>query len=170
MNIGIFFNWIADVNYKKIDFELKLRRSLPVHNAFSMLKVLVSLKCLVSFLILQKARNTSMTSNNMPQTWCVHKWFSQLILNWIFVTWLMLPMVVSSEFNRLQFLYVDKTDVTNIFLESHFWTLITDYWQFSCFFKTCDSFQTSWNFIPFHMYNEIRTKFQHFCLIEECWN
>jgi hypothetical protein len=70
----------------------------------------------------------------------------------------------------LQFLYVDKTDVTSICLESHFWTLITDYWLYSCFCKTYNLFQYNWNFILVPMYNEIRTKCQHFCPIDECWN
>jgi hypothetical protein len=44
--------------WQNIYFELKLRSHF-VHNAFSMKQVSVSLKCLVSFLIPQKARNTS---------------------------------------------------------------------------------------------------------------
>jgi len=37
-------------------------------------------------------------------------------------------------------------------------------------FSRQNLFCSYWNFIPFHMSNEISTKFQHFCLIEECWN
>jgi len=70
----------------------------------------------------------------------------------------------------LQFLYLDKMDVTNIFLESHFGTLITFYWRFDSFFKAYNLFQINWNFVLFHMYNETSTKFQHVCLIDECWN
>jgi len=88
--------------WRKIDFELKLR-SLFVPNAVSMIQVLVSLKCLVSFLIPQKALNTSMTTS---QTWCDHKLFFQLILNCIFVTWFMNCIFVTwlmfyGGFNRL---------------------------------------------------------------------
>jgi hypothetical protein len=46
------------------------------------------------------------------------------------------------------FLYVGKTDVINICTESHFWSLITYYWQFSSFSRH-NIFQTSWNFIQF---------------------
>jgi len=70
----------------------------------------------------------------------------------------------SKKIILLQFLYVDKTDVT-ICLESHFWTLITDYWRFSSFFKTYNLFQSNWNFILFRMYNEISTIFKLF----SCW-
>jgi len=37
-------------------------------------------------------------------------------------------------------------------------------------FSRHNLFQSNWNFIPLHMSNEIGTKFQHFCLIDECWN
>jgi hypothetical protein len=38
------------------------------------------------------------------------------------------------------------------------------------FFKTYNLIQSNWNFIIFHMYIEIATKFQHFYLIDECLN
>jgi hypothetical protein len=41
----------------------------------------------------------------------------------------------------------------------------TEYGRFSSFFKTYNLFQSNWNFILYHMYNEISTKFQHFLSI-----
>ena len=38
----------------------------------------------------------------------------------------------------------------------------TDFWRFISFSKTYNVFQSNWNVILFHMYNEIGTKFQHF--------
>jgi hypothetical protein len=84
--------------------------------------------------------------------------------NWNFILFHICTMNIAPNSNIFYFtsiFYVDKTDVT-ICLESPFWTLITDYWRFSSFFKTCNLFQSNWNFTLFHMYNEISTKFQHF--------
>ena len=96
--------------------------------------------------------------------WGVQKTF--LIFKW---RYLLNPLTFFVDQKKqkiilLQFLYVDKTDVT-ICLESHFWTLITDYWRFSSFFKTYNLFQSNWNFILFRMYNEISTIFKLF----SCW-
>ena len=68
----------------------------------------------------------------------------------------------SNKIIWLQFLYIEKTDVRNICLESHFWTLIIDYCRFSNCYKTYNLFKSNWNFILFHMYNKISTEFQHF--------
>jgi hypothetical protein len=49
-----------------------------------------------------------------------------------------------------------------------FWILIRDSWRFSSFFKAYNLFQSNWNFMLFHINNEISIKFQHFCLVDEC--
>jgi len=47
------------------------------------------------------------------------------------------PTWFSSDFWNSHYFYVEKTDVTNICLESHFWPIITNYWRFGgYFFKT----------------------------------
>jgi len=65
------------------------------------------------------------------------------------------------------FLYVDKTDVTNIYLNHIFELLLQIIDDLIVFSRHL--FRSSWNYILFHMYNEISTKFQHFYLIDECW-
>jgi hypothetical protein len=63
---------------------------------------------------------------------------------------------------NFKYFYVDRTDVKNIYLESHFWTLITNDWRFTSFFNT--NFQTSqfWIFFSFSEIFAILTKFWNF--------
>jgi hypothetical protein len=63
-------------------------------------------------------------------------------------------------------LYVDTTDVTNIYLNQIFELLLQIIDDLVIFSRNL--FRSKWNFILFHMYNEISTKFQHFYLIDEC--
>jgi hypothetical protein len=66
------------------------------------------------------------------------------------------------------FLYVGKTDVINICSESHFEFLLEILDGLVVFSKAYNLFQSNWNFILFHINNEISIKFQHFCLVDEC--
>jgi hypothetical protein len=58
--------------------------------------------------------------------------------------------------------------MSQIFVWNHIFELFLQIIDDLVFFSRHNLFQSNWNFIVFHMSNEVDTKFKHFCLIDEC--